>query len=29
MTVNSDDPMGCLGIAKASEIGRSPGSECT
>ena len=29
MVVNSDGPMGCLGIAKASEIGRSPGSGCT
>ena len=27
--MNSDDPMGCLGIAKASKIGRSPGSGCT
>ena len=29
MAVNSDDPTGCLGIAKALEIGRSPGSGCT
>ena len=29
MAVNSDGLMGCLGIAKASEIGRSPGSGCT
>ena len=29
MVVNSHDPMGCLGIAKALEIGRSPRSGCT
>ena len=29
MAVNSDGPMGCLGIAEASDIGRSPGSGCT
>ena len=29
MAVNSDSLMGCLGIAKALEIGRSPGSGCT
>ena len=29
MAVNSDGPMGCLGTAKALEIGRSPGSGCT
>ena len=29
MAVNSDGPTGCLGIAKASEIGRSPRSRCT
>ena len=29
MALNSDDPVGCLGIAKALEIGRSPRSECT
>ena len=29
MAVNSDGPMGCLGIAKALGIGRSPGSGCT
>ena len=29
MAVNFDGPMGCLGIAKALEIRRSPGSGCT
>ena len=29
MAVNSDGPMGCLGIAKALKIRRSPGSGCT
>ena len=29
MAMNSDGPMGCLGMAKALEIGRSPGSGCT
>ena len=29
MVVNSDGPTGCLGIAKALEIERSPGSGCT
>ena len=29
MALNSDGPVGCLGIAKALEIGRSPGSGCT
>ena len=29
MALNSDDPIGCLGIAKALEIGRSLGSGCT
>ena len=29
MALNSDDPLGCLGIAKALEIGRSPRSGCT
>ena len=29
MTVSSDGPVGCSRMAKASEIGRSPGSECT
>ena len=28
MTVSSDDPMGCSRMAKASKIGRSPGSGC-
>ena len=28
MTVSSDGPMGCSGMAKASKIGRSPGSGC-
>ena len=29
MALNSDDPMGFLGIAKALEIRRSPWSGCT
>ena len=29
MPLNSDGPMGCLGIAKALHIGRSLGSGCT
>ena len=29
MALNSDGPVGCLGIAKALEIGRSPKSGCT
>ena len=29
MAVNSDGTVGCLGIAKALEIGRSPRSGCT
>ena len=29
MAVNSDGQMGCLGMDKALEIGRSPGSGCT
>ena len=29
MVVNSGGATGCLGIAKALEIGRSPGSGCT
>ena len=29
MVVNFDGPTGCLGIAKALEIGRSRGSGCT
>ena len=29
MVLNSDGSMGCLGIAKASQIGGSPGSGCT
>ena len=29
MALNSDGPVGCLGIAKALEIGRPPGSGCT
>ena len=29
MTLNSDSPVGCLGIEKALEIGRSLGSWCT
>ena len=29
MALNFDGPMGCLGIAKALEIGRSPRSRCT
>ena len=29
MALKFDDPMGCLGIAKALEIGKSPGSGCT
>ena len=29
MTVSSDGPVGCSRMAKASEIGRSPGSGCT
>ena len=29
MMLNSDGPMGCLGIAKALQIGGSPGSGCT
>ena len=29
MVMDSDDPAGCLGIAKALHIGGSPGSECT
>ena len=29
MVLNSDGPVGCLGTAKALQIGGSPGSECT
>ena len=29
MVLNSEGLMGCLGVAKASEIGRLPGSGCT
>ena len=29
MALNSDGLVGCLGIAKALQIGRSPGSGCT
>ena len=29
MAVSSNGPVGCLRMAKASEIGRSPGSGCT
>ena len=29
MALNSDSPVGCLGITKALEIGRSPGGGCT
>ena len=29
MALNSDGPVGCLGIAKALQIGRSPRSGCT
>ena len=29
MAVSSDCPVGCSRMAKASEIGRSPGSGCT
>ena len=29
MVLNSDGPAECLGIAKAFQIGGSPGSECT
>ena len=29
MAVSSDDPVGCSRMAKASEIGRSPGRGCT
>ena len=29
MALNSDGSLGCLGIAKALEIRRSPGSGCT
>ena len=29
MALNSDGPMGRLGIAKALQIGRSPWSGCT
>ena len=29
MAVNSDGTVGCLGIAKALEIGRLPRSGCT
>ena len=29
MALNSDGPVGCLGITKALEIGRSSGSGCT
>ena len=29
MVLNSDGPTGCLGIAEALEIGRSPRSGCT
>ena len=29
MAVNSDDTIGCLGIAKTLEIGRSPRHGCT
>ena len=29
MVVNSDGPGGCLGVAKALQIGRLPGSGCT
>ena len=29
MAVNSDGIVGCLGIAKSVEIGRSPRSGCT
>ena len=29
MTLNSDGPVGCLGVAKALQIGGSPRSGCT
>ena len=29
MVLNSDGPVGCLGTAKALQIGGSPGSGCT
>ena len=29
MAVSSNSPVGCSRMAKASEIGRSPGSGCT
>ena len=29
MVMNSDGPAGCLGIAKALQIGGLPGSGCT
>ena len=29
MALNSDGPGGCLGMAKALQIGRSPRSGCT
>ena len=29
MTLNSDGPVGCLGVAKALQVGGSPRSGCT